>query len=119
MARTTLTRTTPLGPYPTLPPAANSLDAVMTAADTVNFNQFTFDGPGLLMVQNIGAGAHTFTLTSAVDAQNRSGDITAYSIAADEVCVFAFTQTTGWRQTDGFLYLAGDHAEVKFGFIRL
>lgn len=119
MARTTLTRTTPLGPYPTLPPAVNTLDAVMTAADTVNFNQFIFDGPVVLVVQNIGVSAHTFTLTSAVDAQNRSGDITAYSIGADEVCVFMLNQTAGWRQTDGFFYLAGDHAEVKFGIVRL
>ena len=119
MARTTLTRTTPLGPYPTLQPAANALDAVMTAADTVNFNQFIFDGPMLLVVQNIGVAARTFTLTSAVDPQNRSGDVTAYSIDPDAVCVFMLNQTAGWRQTDGFFYLAGNNADVKFGIVRL
>ena len=75
MGRTTLTRTTPLGPYPTLQPAA--------------------------------------------DAQNRTGDISAYSIGAGEYACFKIDQTTGWKQTDGYLYLQANNAEVKIGAIRL
>lgn len=118
MPRVTLTRTTPLGPYPTLQPAADALDLVMTAGDASNLNQFVLDGPMMLIVQNTGAGARTFTLTSAVDALQRTGDVTAYSLAAGDIAVFNFSQVIGWKQTDGYMYLTASHAEVKFGIVR-
>lgn len=120
MGRTTLIRTTPLGPYPTLQPAADALDAVMTAADVANGNQFTLDGPVLLVAQNTdGASARTITLTSAADPQNRTGDVTAYSIGIGEVAVFKIDQIAGWKQSDGMMYLSASNAAVKFGVIRL
>src|SRR6185312_1524756 len=105
MARTTLTRTTPLGPYPSLQPAANALDLTMTAADTVNFNQILFDGSMYVIAQNTDSVDRTVTITSAVDAQNRSGDITTYTISADDILVLKMDQFPGWRQSDGYLYL--------------
>ena len=36
MARQTLNKVSPLGPYPTLPVAANALDLPFTAADVTN-----------------------------------------------------------------------------------
>lgn len=120
MGRTTLTRTTPLGPYPSLQPAADALDAVMTAADVANGNQFVLDGPVMLICQNTdGAAARTVTLTSAPDPQNRSGDVTAYSIGIGEIALFRIDQVAGWRQTDGMFYLAGSNAALKFGIARL
>lgn len=120
MPRTTLTRTTPLGPYPTLQPSAGALAAVMTAADVGNGNQFTLDGPVLIICQNTdGASARTVTFTSLADDKQRSGDITAYSIPIGEVHVFKIDQMTGWRQTDGMFYLSASNVAVKFGIVRL
>lgn len=119
MPRTTLTRTTPLGPYPTLPVAADALDLVMTAADAANDNQFVLDGSVLIVAHNTGVGARTITLTSKADDRNRTGDVTSYSIGADEYMCFKVDNTVGWRQSDGFMYLDAEHAEVKIGIIRL
>ena len=117
-ARTTISRTTPLGPYPSLPVAANALDCTMAAADTVNNNQFTLDGPVMIIAQNTDAVDRTITFTSAVDPQNRSGDISAYTLSADEIAVFKVDQVAGWRQTDGFFYLQASNAAVKFCVVR-
>lgn len=119
MARTTLTRTTPLGPYPTLPVAANSLDAVMTAADTVNKNQILLDGPIIVMAQNTDTVDRTVTITSAVDPQNRTGDIGPYTLSANDIKLLMIDQVAGWKQSDGYLYLEASNAAVKLGAIRL
>lgn len=119
MARTTLTKTTPLGPYPTLQPAANALDVTMTAADTVNFNQILLDGPMIVLAQNTDSVDRTVTVTSSVDPQNRTGDITTYTISADDILALKIDQYTGWRQSDGYLYLQASNAAVKLGAIRL
>lgn len=119
MARTTLTRTTPLGPYPTLPVAANALDLVMTAADVANNNQILLDGPMIVVAQNTDAVDRTITLTSSTDQQNRTGDIAAYTLSADEIAAFKIDQVAGWKQSDGYLYLQASNALVKIGAIRL
>lgn len=120
MARVTLTRTTPLGPFPTLQPAALALNLTETAADASNLNQFVLDGPCLIIAHNTGVGARTFTLTSVVDASNRTGDVTAYSVGAGLVAVFKVdASASGWRQTDGYMYITGSHAEMLFGVVRL
>lgn len=119
MPRTTLNRTTPLGPYPTLQPSADALDGVWTAADVTNKNQFVLDGPVLLQFWNSGASPYTVTLTSTTDGQNRTGDVTAYSLAAGDIGVFKIDQVIGWRQTDGYMYLEASNAAVKFNVTRL
>lgn len=119
MGRTTLTRTTPLGPYPSLPVSADGLDGVWTAADVSNKNQFVLDGPHLVQFWNSGASPYTVTLTSTVDPQNRTGDVTAYSLAAGDIGEFKVDQYSGWRQTDGYMYLEANNAAVKFNITRL
>ena len=119
MPRVTLVRTTPLGPYLTLQPAANALDLTLTTADTVNLEQVLLDGPILIVAHNNGVGARTITLTSSPDAALRTGDVSAYSIGADKIAIFKVDRTDGWRQTDGFLYIQGSHAEVRWGIVRL
>ena len=52
MPRTDLTKTTPLGGYPTLPLVADSADVVFTAADVGNKNQFTFESGDLVLAWN-------------------------------------------------------------------
>jgi hypothetical protein len=119
MARATLTKTTLLGPYPALQPTANSLDLTLAAANVSDKNQFKASGDDLLIVQNSDAGsAYTFTLTSTTDDKNRTGDITAYSLAAGEIAVFR-VKNEGWRQSDGYIYLEGSNAAIKFAVIAL
>lgn len=119
MARTTLTKTTACGSYPTLQPAVNTLDLTLTAADTASKNQFAASGNDLIIAQNTGAGAHTVTITSVPNQKNRTGDITAYSIGAGEIAVIGPLKNLGWTQTDRNIYLEANHAEVKFGIVTL
>ena len=118
MARTPLTKSTPLGSLPaTLPLVANSADLTMTAADVGNGNSFVASGKDLVIVQNSHASTtYTVTVTS-VAKDGRTGDITTYSLAAGVIAVFGPLQTPGWRQTDGSVYLAGSNAAIKFGII--
>jgi hypothetical protein len=118
MPRTTLTKTTVKGPFPTLPVAAGGLDVVMTAADVANKNQFVPSGNDLVIMQNSGASPYTVTLTSAPDAQNRTGDVTTYSLDPNDVCTF-LVKGNGWVQGDGNVYLEASNAAVKFGIVAL
>ncbi len=118
MPRTTLVKTTAKGPYPTLPIGANGLVVTLAAADVANKNQFLPSGNDLVVMQNSGASPYTVTITSAVDPQNRTGDVTTYSLAAGDVCVF-LVKTTGWVQADGYVYLEANNASVKFGVVAL
>lgn len=119
-ARTTLTPITPVGPHPSLPVAANSLDLAWTAADTVNFNQFQIQGPVTILVRNVHATtAFTFTLTSAPDSRKRTGDVGPFTLQAGEVAAFYVNNMEGWQQTDGFFYLQGNDASVQFCIVRI
>ena len=114
MARTALTKTTAPGGY-----ASAGAAVTMTAADTSNYNSATAEGNDLIIAQNTGAGAHAVTITSAVDAFGRLGTISSESIAAGAIRIYGPFPMSGWVQTDGKLYFQADHAEVKFGIIKL
>lgn len=79
-------------------------------------------GRELLIIQNTGVGARTFTITSIVDEKNRTGDITAYSLAAGEFAYFTggLTNSPGWRNVStGLLAITPSHAEVKYAVLKL
>lgn len=117
--RQVLTKTTLVGPYPSLQPAANSLDVTFTAADAVNKDRFLATGHDLLLAWNTdGADPYTFTLTSVSDDKNRTGDIETYSLAAGEIGAFRL-KNPGWRQTDGYVHLEASNAAIKFAVIPL
>lgn len=121
MARTSVALTTPIGSYPALPLAANAADAVQVASDVANGNQIPFGSAARLLVLVINTHASTayaFTLTSAPDGFNRSGDITAYAIEAADVVPLILNRD-GWRQADGNLYISATNAAVKFVAIQL
>jgi hypothetical protein len=118
MARTTLTKTTPLGSYPSLPIAADGADAVFAAADVSNKNQFKLETGDILLAWNSGASPYTMTLTSIADVRKRTGDVTTYSLAAGDIAVFGPFELEGWRQTDGYFYLEASNAAVKFAIIK-
>jgi hypothetical protein len=71
------------------------------------------------VAHNTGAGEHTVTVSSVVDGQGRSGDVSAYALGAGEYAVFGPFDLEGWEQTDGALHFEANDAEVKFGVLRL
>ena len=113
-----------LGSFPlTLPISAGTQTLTPVAADVTNKAKFTVTGKEILVVINTDVAAHTVTINSVADARGRTGDITAYSIAAGSTVpkLFAFGPVLleGWKQTDGFVYLEADSALVFYGIIRL
>lgn len=120
MARTTIAAQTTPGAYPTLPVAANSRDLAVVPADVGNGNDVTIvEGKTLLVAYNASAAtARTLTLTSVADAFGRSGDITAYSMAAGEIAIFGPFKVAGWSHA-GKLWVDGSHAEMTFAVITL
>lgn len=115
MPRTAITVVNPVGPFPDLPVAADALDVAGTAADAANGNSAAFGNHNRLLVTwvNTGAGARTVTITSAEDIYKRTGDITDFSVGAGEHGAF-LAERNGWLQSDGTLYIDGEHAEVVF-----
>lgn len=119
MPRITHTKQVPKGPYPTLPVVADSLDVTFLAADTVNFEQFIPSGDDLLIAWNTHATTgYTVTLTSAADDKGRSGDVTAYALAAGEIAAFRFRKA-GWEQSDSRIYFQANNVAVKFAVLQL
>ena len=118
--------------YPVLQPGAGSLALGFQAADASNFNYTPLvSGKTVLFAMNTGASAYTVTVHSIKDAQNRTGDITSYSLAAitGTTPVIAllgiFTNTpVGWlTPTDGTspagLWFDANNAAVLFAVVTL
>ena len=114
MARTTLTKTTAPGSY-----ASAGTALTMTAADTTDKNQFVAAGNDLVIAHNTGAASATVTITSTSDPYGRSGDISAYSIAAGAYAILGPFKILGWQQSDGKIYLEASSTDVKFGVVAL
>lgn len=119
MARLVITPVQPAGSYPSLQPAATSLDyayqAPGLASDGIGWLN---TGREILLVRNSSAGALTFTVTS-VPLYGRSGDITAYSIGANLFSLLGPFDPKGWNQSDGMVYVAGSTTSVLFAVVRL
>lgn len=117
MPRATLTKKTAPGPYADL--VATAADLTMVAANVADKNQFHCGHRDLVFAHNTGVTPHTITITSAPDEYGRSEDITAYSLGAGKYAVFGPFEPHGWQQTDGYIYLEADHAEIKLGIVAL
>ena len=119
MPRTAITKQAILGPYPTMPVAANSLDITLAACDVANGNQVVPSGDDVLVVLNSDpTNPYTFTLASVADDKGRTGDITTYSLSAGEYAFFRLKKT-GWMQSDGNIYINGSNAAIKFAVLTL
>lgn len=119
MARQSHTPLTVLGTK-TSAYTANGADLTMTAADASNKEQVTITGKELVIAHNTGASAYTVTISSVADAAaGRTGDVSAYSLAAGEYAVFGPFDLDGWEQSDGKLYFEASNASVKFGVVRI
>jgi hypothetical protein len=124
-ARVLVAAQTPPGPYPSLQPAANSLNITWQAADPSNYNYTPLvSGATMLLAMNTDAtNPHTVTVTSVVDSPyKRSGDITAYSLPAITgttpiVAMFGPFLTAGWSQTGAQLWFQASDATVKFAVL--
>jgi hypothetical protein len=99
--------------------SAGVADLTMTTADTVNKEDVVLTGNELIVAHNTNAGAQTVTVSSVVDEMGRTGDITTYSLAADDYAIFGPFGTEGWRQTGGKLHFEASHADVKLGVVKL
>lgn len=116
MARVSITKTTAPGSNPT----AGAL-ITWTDADASNKNSFVMNGNDLLLVRNAHAtDAKTVTLNTVADAQGRTKDITAESLAAGVVRIFGpFRDMVGWAQTSGVMHLEGSTSDIKFAVVAL
>ncbi len=88
------------------------------AADVSNGNAFASTGAELLLVWNSDTVAHVFTVTSVADSQGRAGDSTK-NINGGSYYVLQVFPASGWRQTDGNIYLTAADATIKFAVIRI
>ena len=116
MARVTLTPTPVSGKFPTTVVALTE-----TAADDTLLNQFKLTGREILIFRNTHAtDAKTVTITSvAHPVTGRTGDITAFSVAAGLSYMVGPLAPEGWRQTDGYLYFAGESDDIHFQVIQI
>lgn len=113
MARTILT--------PIAAPAANSITPALltfTAWDSGNGNRFRATGKEQVIINNSHATlARTVTITSVADPYGRSGDITAFSMAALTYYLTQIFPTVGWMQSDGYIYIDGSTTDIKFAVV--
>lgn len=114
MARTLLTPISIPTPLATVP-----VEMTFTVADFTNGNKFSATGREIVVVKNIHAAtAKTFTVTS-VAINGRLGSITAFSVAALKEYVLPFFSIEGWKQSDGFIYIDGEDANIKIQVMTL
>lgn len=110
--------TVKVGPYPTLPVTALSLDIDWTVGDTAG-NTIAVSGSTsyLLLMYNSDAGAsHTVTIASVADSPfNRTGNITAYVVAESGFSQFYFQSTSGWVNTGtGLITVTPSTTDISF-----
>lgn len=118
MARQTLAKQSPIGPYPVLPVTAGSLDVNFTTAIVADKEQFVPGNDTLVLVKNAAVAAKTVTFTSRADDKNRTGDVTAYSIGAGKTAMFRFKKP-GWMQSDGKIYMQAESIDISYAVIQL
>src|SRR5271167_2460149 len=114
------------GPYPTQPVPAASLDLVFTPADIANGNYFVADpftllpqgvvGGDVLLVWNNSVAPLQFSIQSQPDDAGRQADgsVSPYTIAANTISAFKFSQFTGWQDANGHVYITSPSASVLF-----
>jgi hypothetical protein len=91
-----------------------------TAWDSGNGNRFILTGQQVLLVRNAHATlARTVTVLSAPDPYGRSGDITAFNLAALAIVVCPQFQLAGWQQADGYVYVDGSTIDIQFCVLTL
>ena len=104
--------------YPTLPVTALSLDAtVITPTDTSGI-EFNATGREVIVVQNTAGAPGTFTVVSTPDAQNRSGDMGPYTVAAGGFA-FLTPPMLGFASGTNKITITVSAATMKFFILRV
>lgn len=114
MARTTLTPIASTSNYPTVPQLF-----AFTAGDVANGLQFTMSGKDLILIFNNDAAPQTVTINSVADPYGRTGDITAFSMAAGTYYLAGPLPKLGYQQAGGFCFLTSSTVTVKFAIIQI
>jgi hypothetical protein len=117
---TALTVQTLKAPFAVL--SAGDLDYTMAAADVAG-NTFVCTGREIVLIYNpAGGSTYTVTITSVANAKNRTGTITAYSMAAGDFVAWTggLTNTPGWKVAGtGVVTLTANNAAVLIAVVRL
>lgn len=120
MARTSITPFALLGAYAAYSAGtATKAGTAATGSSGSSGNQFVASGNDLVIAWNSGSTGRTVTITAAADPQGRTRHITSYALAAGDHAFFGPFRNTGWVQTDGYVYLEANHADVKFFIVQL
>lgn len=98
---------------------AGAQDIPVAASDNANGLETPCTGKELVVVQNTDVGAQTVTIEAAEDTAGRDGEITTYSLAADDLAVFGPFPTAIYRQTDGKLYIDTSDDNVHVAIVKL
>lgn len=96
---------------------ALSLDLTWATGDTTgNYITASTGTTYLLLVYNAHATvAKTITISSVVDSPfNRTGDITAYSVAAQGYSHFYFQASAGWKDGSNHITITPQSTDIKF-----
>lgn len=90
--------------------------AGVTGGDTV-----TLTGREIILAWNSGASPYTVGFTSQVDEKGRTGDITAYSLAAGEFMCFTggLTNSPGWKPSSQLITITPSNVAVKWAVLKL
>lgn len=95
------------------------VSATLTAADTVNGNEFRNTGRELVVVQNNDVGVQTVTVTSQPHSvTGRLGHITTASLPIGAYRVFQIFPPDGWA-SGGVTLISGSNANVRFAVLRV
>ena len=112
MARTDVTPVALAGVYP-----GELTDLTWVAADPTNGNAVTLMGDEILLVRNDDTAGQLVTVSSVPDSAGRTGDVSA-TVAAGAYAVFGPVKATGWRQSDGKLYVDVASASVYLAVLK-
>lgn len=107
-----------IGPYITLQPTAASLNVAWTTGQVGsgdNIIQTSGTTRYHLLMRNTHASlAQTVTIVSVADPFIRTGDITAYSIAAGLYASYWFSSTLGWANGSGNITIQCSTTDISF-----
>lgn len=100
---------------------AGQLVLTFTACDTTNGNSFTSTGREVLIVNNTGASAYTFSIASVADNLGRTdSSLTNYSVGAGAIVAIQMKYQTGWLQssTTSAINLTCSNAALKYAVVQ-
>lgn len=124
---TTITITSPVGPYPSSV-SANELRITWTApvnisSSTTAYDEFTCTGRDLLIFRNTAGTVQYVTIDSVADNLNRENDIRNYQIGAangayDTAC-FWIGNIVGWKNSTGKVQIQCSTTAVAVAVVRI